>query len=104
MEMMEKQNESEDEELSDHVPRGRMLWIRGLTRLQNQVINCRSIITSLLVINWDLVKAFQSDKMILLNHSRPNKINYYCFSLVFIVAVAVVIVIDTVQYCYCYCS
>ena len=36
IEMIERQIDTE-EELSDDAPRGQLLWIRGLTRLQHQV-------------------------------------------------------------------
>ena len=38
IEMLEKQVETDDDDLSDELPRGQILWIRGLTRLQHQVI------------------------------------------------------------------
>ena len=37
MEMIEKQKEPEEEAIDDLTPRGQILWIRGLTRLQHQV-------------------------------------------------------------------
>lgn len=37
VEMIEKQVETDDDELSDDIPKGQILWIRGLTRLQHQV-------------------------------------------------------------------
>lgn len=37
IEMNERQKEAEDETVDDLAPRGQILWIRGLTRLQHQV-------------------------------------------------------------------
>lgn len=37
IEMNERQKEPEEETVDDLAPRGQILWIRGLTRLQHQV-------------------------------------------------------------------
>jgi len=37
IELNERQPEPEDETVDDLTPRGQILWIRGLTRLQHQV-------------------------------------------------------------------
>jgi len=44
IELNERQPEPEEETVDDLTPRGQILWIRGLTRLQHQV--CRVATTS----------------------------------------------------------